>query len=120
MIILHQHEGGAARCFFAHCRGESGIGAPIHLEVVGPEHWLDVYRMAKRPESFIGEPVVVPLVFVLGQPDIAETIPGTGGRNAETAPSVDDCRIGAPRAVSHPCSGEPFDHGLESRHESAG
>jgi hypothetical protein len=120
MIVLHKDEGGAARGFFAHRRREPAVGVPVHLEVAGPEDGLDVHLMTERPESFIGEAVVVPLMLVLGQPDVAEPIPGRGGGDPEAVSRVNDGCIGAPGAMRHPRSGVPFDEGFESRHESAG
>jgi hypothetical protein len=89
------------------------------MEVGRSEHRLNVHGMAKRPESLIRKPVVIPAMLAVCQTNIAEAVLRIGGRHAQSTANVGTRCVGVPGAVCHPYSGTGFNEGLEGRHEAA-
>ena len=58
--------------------------------------------MAQRPESLVGESVVVAALFGRVQPDPAKPVPGVAQRHIDTVALVDNGSIGGTGAVCHP------------------
>src|SRR5687768_15973579 len=104
MIVLHQYEGRGAFGFLADGCGEAFIREPVHTEVGGSEHRLNVHRMSERPESLVGKAVVVAAVLALWEPYIAETVLRVGGRHVQSTAIVDKRSVGVPSTVCHPYS----------------
>ena len=102
MIVLHEHDGIGGRRLLGHGSREF----PIHLHVVFPircsERWSHVRDVAKRPQAFVGEAVVVAGLLRLAEPDPPQLIVGRVGRHGDAIVPVDHVPIGRAAAMSDP------------------
>ena len=119
VIVLDEDERFVRRQLFEKALGEFFIDLPVHLPVGLPEDRPRVGDMTQRPQSLVGKPVVIPFLFLLGQPDPFEDVPLIPGRDPELVPGVDKPPIGVSAAVCHPGpSAGPHD-GIDRRHHPA-
>ena len=88
VVVLDEHQRRGALRFVGDRRGETRIGAVVHAEVARSEHRRHANRVAQRPQALIGEPVVVPAVLVVRQPDIPQAVAGIGGWHTEAVTMV--------------------------------
>ena len=90
VVILHQHH----RVFRVRHFLQQGIGElPIHflvmLPVVRAKQRPSVRDMAERPQAFVGEPVVISLLFFFGKPDAAQSVMRIVRRNRQAIMHID-------------------------------
>ena len=91
VVVLHEHQrrlGGTG--FFSDGVGEAAVDHPVGVEIVGPEHRADVGLVAQRPQRFVGESVVVALLFLVVHPHAPEAV--LGARRADLESLVDRSR----------------------------
>ena len=75
------------------------------------------HDMAERPETAVGQAVVVAFLLLLGQPDSAERITRVLGGYAHSVVGVDRQTIGVAGAMGDPCAAARQHHRIErSRH----
>ena len=69
MEILDQHDGIIGFGFLHDGQREPFINFLVLLPICGPEYRTHVGQMAKRPDPFICEPIVIAGFFFRGDPD---------------------------------------------------
>jgi hypothetical protein len=83
VVILDQHQPVIARFLrrhFGEPAVDRGVGRPVRL----PKNRPRVRGVAKGPETFVRESVVIALFLFLGEPYPPENVLGRLGRHAET------------------------------------
>ncbi len=103
---------------------EDGVGkTPVNLLVVipilGPEDGAGVRDVAERPKTFVGESVVVALLFLAAQPHAAERVARTFRRHAQAIVSIHGLAVSASRAVGDPRAIASEQNRLESGDQAA-
>ena len=120
MIVLHQDDGVLGIHFAADGVSEFLIDGAVEAPIFGAEDGPRMSHMAKRPESFVGEAVVVALLFLFGEPDTADVIGLLSGGHADMIVTVHGFAVGAAAAVSYPNTGAGAHDGLERGDQAAG
>src|SRR5439155_18892696 len=90
------------------------------LPVGKPKNRPRVRNMAKRPEAFVGETVVIAFLFLFCKPDSTQGVPRFLGRNPQAVMRIDRLAVSIAAAVSHPRSVARTYDGLQSADKSAG
>ena len=119
VVVLHQDD----RVLGVRLVGDDLGEAAVHLLVVLPvgraEHRPRMRDMAERPEAFVGEAVVVALLFFRRQPYAAYAVCRPLRRHHHVVVLVDCLAIGRARAVRDPGAGAGAHDRLERRHQAA-
>src|SRR5438093_1714880 len=76
----------------------------VMLPVGKPKNRPRVRNMAKRPEAFVGETVVIAFLFFFCKPDSTQAVPRFLGRNPHAVMRIDRLAGSIAAAVSHPRS----------------
>ena len=74
MVILYQDNGIAGPCFADHGVGESLIDGLVVFPIGRAEYRSGVGNVAQRPQSLIGQAVVVALLLLFCQPDAPDAV----------------------------------------------
>ncbi len=119
VIVLDEDERLGRRQFLEKAFGEFFVDLPVHLPVGLPEDRPRVGDMTQRPQPLVGKPVVIPFLFLLGQPDPLEDVPLIPGRDPELVPGVDEPPVGVSAAVRHPGPSAGPQDGIDRRHHPA-
>ena len=83
VVILHQnHRLFGVLHFFEQGIGELTVDGLILFPIVGSKDRTRVRDMTERPDSFIGEAVVISFLFFLGEPNSPQRVLGSSGGTA--------------------------------------
>ena len=82
--------------------GKLAINHAILIPVAGIEARPCIGHMAERPKPFVGESVVVALLFLFGQPDAPQRVSRILRRHAQTVARVHHFGVGITASVRHP------------------
>ena len=96
MIVLDENERLGRRQFLEKAFGEFFIDLPVHLPVGFPEDRPRVGDMTQGPQTLVGKSVVVPFLFLLGQPYPLENVVLVPGRHPELAWELTNFRSALP------------------------
>src|SRR5258706_12394595 len=103
MVILDKHERLLRHFdFFQHDLREFLIYTLIVFPILTAKHGTRVRDMAKRPDSFVREPLIVSLLLFLREPEAAERVARMIGRNAQPASRVYGFPARVVRALNGP------------------
>src|SRR5580704_14248375 len=120
MIILRQDDRRFDTLHFL----EQRIGeAPIHLligkPVIRPENRTRMRDVAERPESFVGETLVIAFFLFGIKPDAAQRVGRMIGRNTQAVAGVNYVTIGITGSVGNPGSIGGKQNGFQGGYEAA-
>jgi len=79
-----------------------------------------VRTMAQGPQAFVGEPVVIPALLVLVEPDASEPVQRIGGWHVQPVAPKEDVAVGDAGTVCHPYSGTGLYQRFQGSDQSAG
>ena len=114
MVVLHQDEGRLLPGDLL----QQGVGELlVHLPVMGPvlqaEVGAGVGDVAERPQPLVREPVIVAVLFLLGQPYPLQGVGRFPGRHAELVVAVDRFTVRIAASVRDPEAVADPHHGIE-------
>ena len=107
------------------CLGNDGVrkalvDRPITLPVRLAEDRPHVRDVAQGPQALVGEAVVVPLLFLGGQPEPTEPVVLLARRHGDAILRVHDFPVGTAAAVRDPGARAGAHDWLHGRHQAAG
>ena len=89
VVVLHQHDGVLGLGLLHHGVSKDLVDLDVVIPVTGAEDGADVGNMAKRPQAFIGQTIVVAGLLFGGQPDAANLVGGFFRRYADAIMRID-------------------------------
>ena len=119
VVILDQDDRIDRLDLLAHGLGKLLIDRLVVIPVLDPELGPRVSHVTKRPETLVGEPVVVPAFLLRRQPEAANHVGLLAGRNPYVTALVDDLSVSRPAAMGNPDARAGAHDGLERGHQSA-
>ena len=93
VVVLHQHHRIVGIGLLAHGLGELAIDLGVGGPVVAAEDRPHVGQVAQRPQTFVGQTVVVAALLLGGQPHAAERVGFLVGRHAHVVRAIDGLTI---------------------------
>ena len=120
MVILDEDERRPVPGLLEDRLGEQLVDLAIGLPVAGVEDRPREDDVAERPQSAVGQAVVIALLLLLGQPDPAQGVSGVLGRDPDPVVGIDRQAVGVARAVRHPGAAAGEHHRVECRRHPAG
>ena len=119
MKVLDQHHGAVGARLRRDHVGELGVDLLIGAPIARAKRRPHVRQVAQRPESLVGEAVVVPLFLLLGEPHAAQGVGRIIRRHADVVEAVHRLAIRVAGAVRDPHAGAGAHDGLERRDHAA-
>ncbi len=120
VIVLDQDDGRFARGLLAYGVGKPTVDQAIGTEVACAKHRTHGGLMTQRPQTLVGEAVVVALLLVGIQPDAAQTIRRIVRRHEQAVTVLGGDAIGRSRPVRHPDTAAAPEERLNSIDHASG
>ena len=121
VIILDEQRRLLCAChLLQHCLGKLPVRLYIVLPIERPEQRPRVSDMAKRPQAFVGEAVVVALFFFLVEPYSPQRVLWLVGWDGQPVILVNGLAVGIPAAMSDPGAVTGLQNRLQCGDQSAG
>src|SRR5256885_13522206 len=102
VIVLYQHDRVIAARLGKHRTRKTLIDGLVALPVRFAEHRAHVRYVAQRPQTFVGESVVIPLLLLGGEPKSAQRVLVAAGWYANAVECIDGLGVGTAAAVCDP------------------
>src|SRR5690242_21714567 len=100
--ILDKYDRIVGLRFFQHCQGEPLVNILILLPIGGSKDGTHVSEMTQGPDAFIGESVVVAILFLGCYPDPPEVERRMLRGNPDVAAGIDDLAVRCSTPVGDP------------------
>ena len=121
VIILRQQDGRfRAFHFIEHRIGKVPVGLLVTQPVVGTKNGACMRDMAKGPQSFVGETLVIAFLFFCCQPHAPQVVAGPVRRDAQAIVRIHGLAVCATCAVRDPCSVAGQQHRFQGGNQSTG
>ena len=119
VIVLNEHDRIVGVHLLAEGVGEFLVDGLVVLPIRAPEDRTRMGDVAERPETLVGEAVVVALLLLGREPDPAKDVRLLARGDAQSAVPVRRLAVGGAAPVRHPDSRAGAHDRLERRHEAA-
>src|SRR5687768_2911438 len=119
MIILYQRDRFRAVHLLIESLGEFEIHPLVLLPVLFFEIGSGMRDMTERPQSLVGETIIIALLLLFAEPNSLERVLGFSGRNENKAILVGGLAVGRAAAVADPHSRAGAQNGLDGAHKTA-
>jgi hypothetical protein len=104
VVVLNEDERVFTRGFFNDCIGEAPIDSYIGMPVRPPEDGTHERYVTHRPQSLIGKPVIISLLFLTGEPDPPEGVLRMARRYMDAIVCINGVSVRRAAAVGNPLS----------------
>src|SRR5579875_2059921 len=102
MIILYQHERVFGSRFLCDSVGETFVDVHVILPIGISERRPNERDVAQRPQTFVGEAVIITVLLCFAQPDAPQRICRSARWDVYAVAPIDRFAVGAAAAVCDP------------------